>query len=116
MVTLSLTVVNCSEYGILLSNYSICANGDIRVNIKGACKGDSGGGLISNDSTLIGVLSAGFLCGDYNEPAIYSNVFPHKKWIEDTLSFLELQSTGKSRMLEGDIYLILVVFLFVILV
>lgn len=116
MVTVNLAVVDCDEYGISLSNYSICAYGDIRFNIKGACQGDSGGGLVSINSTLIGVLSAGFLCGDYNEPAVYCNVFLHKKWIEDTLSFMELQSTkGRSRMLGGDIYLILLGFLFWIL-
>lgn len=117
MVTLDLTVVDCFQRGVLVSNYSICAEGDIRTNVKGVCKGDSGGGLITRDSTLIGVLNAGFFCGEYNEPAVYCNVFLHKQWIESTLSELDTHSSaGRCPMIRCEINFVSVVFVFVVLV
>lgn len=88
-------VVDCLERRVSAANDSICAVGDIRFNVKGVCKGDSGGGLISLNSTFIGVLSAGYFCGEFNEPAIYCDVFLYRKWIENTLEYLDLQSKAE---------------------
>lgn len=94
-------------------NFSICAEGDIRTNVKGVCRGDSGGGLVSSSSTLIGVLNAGYFCGQYNDPAIYCNVFLYRKWIEKTITFLDMQTEiGQAFRSKTNIIFVIVVLFF----
>ena len=53
---------------------------------NGACAGDSGNGLIWND-TLIGVSTASIDCAK-GFPDFYTNVFAFINWINDTIAFL----------------------------
>lgn len=53
-----------------------------------ACLGDSGGPLImlvNGRWTLIGIISAGFGCGESYQPGIYHSISSTVKWIEDVI-------------------------------
>lgn len=66
----------------------ICAGS--RNDTRDTCGGDSGGPLQTVHSnyycmySVFGITSVGFACGKM-VPAIYTNVFPYIKWIEDVV-------------------------------
>lgn len=41
------------------------------------CQGDSGGPLLTSDGVQIGIVSAGFGCGEPNVPSVYTDVRPY---------------------------------------
>ncbi|XP_068620842.1 trypsin epsilon-like [Battus philenor] len=59
-----------------------CLYGD---GVRDTCKGDSGGGVIWND-TVVGIVSHGAGCSNKNKPSIYSNVWYFRNWIKKEIS------------------------------
>lgn len=107
---------NCSLAIVTNLKNSFCTIGDIRTNPKGPCFGDSGGGLVSSDYTLVGVLTAGFMCGKYNDPAIFCDVFMYKDWIQDTIRTDDLdmaKSKGTTVLSQWVLLLVNLLMLFV---
>lgn len=52
---------------------------------EGACKGDSGGGLVTiADNELCGVVSWGVPCAK-NKPDMYTRVFSYLNWIKSNM-------------------------------
>lgn len=93
-------IAQCSEVGLNYSTHdTFCAFNPTRER-GGACYGASGGGLLRSNYEIAGILSSGSVCGGQGEPAIYTDVFLHKEWVDklmnkafrvvDTLSFLYL--------------------------
>lgn len=63
----------------------ICLGGE---KLKDSCYGDSGGPLMHKVNgfwELVGVISAGFMCGSENMPGVYNRVSEYKEWIEENL-------------------------------
>lgn len=81
--------VNQSGLTFGIKETQICAGS--RSSSGDTCGGDSGGPLqISHSNhycmySVIGITSVGFACGTKNVPAIYTNVYPYIKWIEDVV-------------------------------
>lgn len=56
---------------------------------KDACLGDSGGPLIVylyGHWTLAGIISAGFGCGEPNQPGIYHSIATTADWIRSVIN------------------------------
>ncbi|KAI1963921.1 hypothetical protein LOZ58_001782 [Ophidiomyces ophidiicola] len=66
-------------WGIELSETIICAGADL----VSSCHGDSGGPLYDETrETVIGVVSAGYQCGQKGHPTIFTRVSKYIHWIE----------------------------------
>nr|AAT81423.1 chymotrypsin precursor MDP1C [Mayetiola destructor] len=64
-------------YAHYLSETNVCT---VNPKGRGACHGDSGGPLISNDKALVGIVSWGVPCAQ-GYPDVYTNVYLYLDWI-----------------------------------
>lgn len=79
--------INCQQaYGPFMRNeLKFCAG----YSTGGAdiCRGDYGGGLFCNGSTVYGIASYGFGCGRPYYPGVYTNVTTYLPWIDWCLRY-----------------------------
>ena len=86
--------VQCAELGLVgkaecqekfenISDTVFCAADKSRMG-KDACQGDSGGPLLC-DGTQVGIVSAGYGCGEIDIPGFYSRVDIFLEFINDTI-------------------------------
>lgn len=79
-------ISNCAEYFMdNIGGTNFCAK-NFENSHRGVCKGGSGGGLISPNFEIIGILSTRSMCAGKGNPAIYTDVYSHKLWIEKVLN------------------------------
>lgn len=79
-------VTECSRVSLNFSTHdTFCAINFVRQR-SGVCQGASGGGLLRSNYELFGILSSGSICGGQGEPAIYTDVFLHKEWIDKVMN------------------------------
>lgn len=79
-------VAECLEVGLNYSTHdTFCAVNPVKER-GGVCQGASGGGLLRSNYEVFGILSSGSICGGQGEPAIYTDVFLHKEWIDKVMN------------------------------
>ncbi|KAL5275558.1 hypothetical protein ACFFRR_001436 [Megaselia abdita] len=87
LILYEITMVSeCSEIGLNYSTHdTFCAINPVRER-GGVCQGASGGGLVRSNYEVFGILSSGSFCGGQGEPAIFTDVFLHKEWIDKVMN------------------------------
>lgn len=91
----------------LITN-NMVATGSVGSNRQGACHGDSGGPLTTQDSQgktkLIGIVSWGVpnCIGNSNSPSIYTKISNYKSWISEFASNYDI--SGPSTLCTQDVY------------
>uniref|UniRef100_U5EPL4 Putative serine-type endopeptidase n=1 Tax=Corethrella appendiculata TaxID=1370023 RepID=U5EPL4_9DIPT len=66
----------------IIKDTQMCAS-SLKVD---ACWADSGGPLITDDDTLVGVISTGIGCARQGFPGIYTRVSEYSEWIENIVA------------------------------
>jgi secreted trypsin-like serine protease len=66
--------------------FMLCAGAPVNVEggNKDTCQGDSGGPLVDETTgTLVGIVSWGLGCGEYEFPGVYTRISPYVEWIKE---------------------------------
>ncbi|XP_064542902.1 trypsin Blo t 3-like [Drosophila montana] len=50
------------------------------------CAGDTGGPMIDSNNTLVAIVSHRLGCGSWSTPSLYTDVWYHMEWINDTIT------------------------------
>ncbi|SPP76534.1 blast:Transmembrane protease serine 13 [Drosophila guanche] len=70
------------------------------------CAGDTGSPLLLN-GTVYGIVSYRIGCGSRSLPSVYTNVFAHLKWIDDTMKSVSTRLSSSFNILAANFALLM---------